>query len=411
MDSKALYLIKDRLDKEYAGLTRNDLLWLLAIRQTPSKSRAHFAGAMHQYLENIDRKIDAVKQAIAAAGCDAETQLGFTYLADAGSSGAALYEARINGLRVILKRTNMDDEYTDSSGVIYETLVYKYFFDYMLRNHITPNIPFYYGSMECDKQGAMYNDLFSEFMDGSEFSAFLSKRKKTMLPLPITFWRPVLFQIIYTLTCFEELNIRHNDLHIGNIYFDPNVTGTIKYHTRYDENFVVNLDDSGLIKIFDMDLSSVDCKAAKIRGTEDLYTAFRQELAQRLEYPVSECDNIYIEGMEDLGLSARGKSSFDLFIAICTILHNNSSLGTGFSMLLDTETRQFISRIFSSQDMYDSIDEDSEDYSGFYCRSKKVDLEGKLVSDLLYDPYFNAIRNTGIESNNNYELPYSLLAT
>ena len=408
MDSGQLYTIKNQLDKRYGNLCRNDLLWLLAIQQHSPIQRAHFSGDMVHYLSSITDELDAVKTRIAAAGCNAIPDLGFRFVKKAGSSGARLYQATINGISVMLKRTNADPD-QDPDGVIYETLIYKYFFDYMVTHNITPNVPFYYGSMVCKvDEDNEYNDMYSEAMDGSEFKEYLDRFITPLTPLPVTFWRPVIFQILYTLVCFEELNIKHNDLHIKNIFFDPDVRGTIKYHTKVNEYFMVSLDDCGLIKIFDMDMAGVDCKADKVAGTERIYDNFRDDLEQLIDinYPDSECYNRRLQGVETFGLTSQGKSSIDLFIAICTILYNTHfGYNYYYSELLDQETKNFFDNIFNPVDIYNSVNEYSTEFSGFHCRSKKISDAGNLVSRLLTHPYFDPLRNINEDSDNNYHLP------
>lgn len=64
----------------------------------------------------------------------------------------------------------------------------------------------------------------------------------------------VLFQIFYTLECFNQIHIRHNDLHMGNIYIETQIPNqNFIYFTSPDTYFVIPV--TNLVKIYDFDRS------------------------------------------------------------------------------------------------------------------------------------------------------------
>lgn len=65
----------------------------------------------------------------------------------------------------------------------------------------------------------------------------------------------VIFQILYTLVCFDRIYFRHNDLHFDNIFVDEHPTKTTKYVIDDDTNITITHKLSS--KIFDFDYSTV----------------------------------------------------------------------------------------------------------------------------------------------------------
>lgn len=67
-------------------------------------------------------------------------------------------------------------------------------------------------------------------------------------------WQCVLFQILWTLTCFWQVGLQHNDLHSGNIWIDP-VTSTFMYYST-NKKTAYKIPTSWFVKIYDFDLST-----------------------------------------------------------------------------------------------------------------------------------------------------------
>lgn len=66
-----------------------------------------------------------------------------------------------------------------------------------------------------------------------------------------------LFQLLYTLTCFQEIGLQHNDLHLNNIFVDELTTPIPYISYRISKTTVIILTDVKYVpKIYDFDHSS-----------------------------------------------------------------------------------------------------------------------------------------------------------
>lgn len=68
-------------------------------------------------------------------------------------------------------------------------------------------------------------------------------------------WLSVLFQILYTLLVFEVFGLKHNDLHVGNVFIQENITPQT-YIYIVSENTYFEVPVKYLVKIYDFDLGS-----------------------------------------------------------------------------------------------------------------------------------------------------------
>ena len=69
-------------------------------------------------------------------------------------------------------------------------------------------------------------------------------------------WKAVLFQVYYTLSQFSIDGIRHNDIHLNNIWIDDRVQNEFFiYFISFDTYYVIPV--NGMVKIFDFDNSSI----------------------------------------------------------------------------------------------------------------------------------------------------------
>lgn len=386
---------KQAVTREYEGYTRDDLLWALAMLTVTTK-KANFDGPVDDYFSEYREKVTAVQEYLKKHGCNAKR--GFKFVADAGSSGGSLYQGVVEGMPVMLKESPIHEPDLDEA-VLYEIAVYKHFFQYMLDHNITPNIPFYYAGNVCKSWFSNNTvQLYSEKMAGKTLHELIVASQFTNAPY---FWRTIFFQIIYTLLCFQQLGIRHNDLHIGNIFVDPQITGVLRYYTAKDKFYTVVLSGIGLVKIFDMDLASVDCDNG-LPGLEQLYSSFREELEELGEFTKG-CKNpkvvLFEKDNSQYGIRSGGKSVFDLFITFCTF-RNYPNVWES----LDPETKNFIHRIFSEADFTDSSMSGKD---GFDCRLAETNKPGryKTLEEILNDPYFEPLVNDDTATANIFELP------
>ena len=64
----------------------------------------------------------------------------------------------------------------------------------------------------------------------------------------------VIFQLLYTLRCFNNITLRHNDLHFGNVFVER--VPREEYYYNIDSK-IINVDQNIIIKIYDFDRSSI----------------------------------------------------------------------------------------------------------------------------------------------------------
>lgn len=82
-------------------------------------------------------------------------------------------------------------------------------------------------------------------------------------PSEIEFWS-VLFQIFYTLECFNQIHLRHNDLHFDNIYIETQIQQqNFVYFTSPDTYFLIPI--RNVVKLFDFDRAYSWNDAGKIK--------------------------------------------------------------------------------------------------------------------------------------------------
>lgn len=363
--------IKNKLDQQYRNLDRNDLLWIMALG-----SKATFDGPFKEYFEERLKSLKSITPEQIKSASFVPITLDY---------GDFIAQAKINGVTIVRKMTRESLD-PDSSGYIYEALICKYFFDYMLKNNITPNLPFYYNARIAKARGGYELHLYTEKMDGTTLGDFLKKNTVDASHLKI-----ILFQIVYTLLCFQQMGIRHNDLHTSNIFIDTVIKGILKYYINDKVSYTVPITNVGLVKIFDMDFASVDCSVDFPDGFKNNLKAFKSQVKK---YYGTDCQNPKTEDLYlmTLGIGPDGENIFDLFITLCTQL----------VYIDDDETREFIYRIF---------DHDDFDNLPFDCRNPDVSQNPqgyKTMEDVIKDPYFDVFKNLSRETENVFRLPKAI---
>lgn len=362
-------VIKNKLDRQYRDLDRNDLLWIMALG-----SKATFDGPFKEYFEERLKSLKSITP---------EQIMSASFVPMALDNKDFISQAQINGVTIVRKKTREESEEPEYGGYIYEALICKYFFDYMLKNNITPNLPFYYLVAKAKTKRGYKLHLYTEKMDGTTLRDFLNNHKVNASAFKI-----ILFQIVYTLLCFQQMGIRHNDLHVENIFIDTDIKGILKYYINDKVSYTVPITNVGLVKIFDMDFASVDCSADFPDGFKNNLKAFKSQVKK---YYGTDCQNPKTEDPEYmiLGIGPDGENIFDLFVALCTQL----------VYIDDDETREFIYRIF---------DHDDFDNLPFHCRNPDVSQNPqgyKIMEDVIKDPYFDVFKNLSRETENVFRLP------
>jgi len=185
---------------------------------------------------------------------------------------------KFQGKKFIIKKTKIKNE----NGVLdFDTLhssqneckIYKY-----IKNLVKYNIcPFIYYGLQCkidDKYSYLILNTFqgekTELKNLEEILDLLINQTSKRLNLQEFYI--ILFQIIYTLKCFNLIGIKHNDLHLGNILIEinnkvesndkvesnkNNVNNNTYEYNRYivDENSFEIPNCKYTVKIYDFDFS------------------------------------------------------------------------------------------------------------------------------------------------------------
>lgn len=367
----------------------------------------------HDQRLNLAKDIEENK--INVHKCDIDKYLTIKKKIKSGSSHSKIRLGVIDALNnpnidILMKisRVPESNEDTDEIGSEYEYFIYKYFVTYILENDISPNFPYYYGSLVCDYKQIESRYIFIEGMHGDVLSNYLMKS------ITLTNWKSTLFQILYNLHCLHLLGINHNDNHPNNIYvemfdIDNNIIkDTITYFLSPTEYYTIPI-NMNLIKIFDFDLSSVDCDyvlknnpSAKIK---DIILKFKEELGK------DTCNNVKIDNeyFNRIGLVNKNTPPFDVYILMCYLWKLDSHLH------MPKEVRSFIKDIYKIDDKNNPLTIDLE----FVCRAPNIkndpvfkDADGnpryKTIPEILNMKFFDEFRNTQI-SDNVFKLPNLLI--
>ena len=179
------------------------------------------------------------------------------------SSGtkAALYFLKYKKHNLFVKKILYEEEY-------YEMNIYKLLY-YFLKFKISPHVITGIHNIYCETEGQKFELLFTETFDKDIFQVisfleFIELYKDN--PKFYLLILNLLFQIIYTLICFNLIYLYHHDLHSGNILvcinkgnniFMPNFTPTNFTSYIYNTNGEsIKLLDLGIsIYIFDFNTS------------------------------------------------------------------------------------------------------------------------------------------------------------
>jgi len=156
-----------------------------------------------------------------------------------------------------------------------ETAIYKNIVTFLQNNRHTPNLVNFLGTIPCaisdlkipkDEQKAfedsmeeidsgLYdktraNLLFCEMSHGQTWRKWMNgyRTEKEILA--------VIFQILYTLLCFANIGLQHNDLHGGNILIEDMKRPITLYFKRGDTSYV-ELVTRYVPKIYDFDRGSI----------------------------------------------------------------------------------------------------------------------------------------------------------
>ena len=205
----------------------------------------------------------------------------FKFIQDKGSqSNSILFEGNLkNDPSPELNNTIITKAYFPNSNILKNNLtvekqVYENVLSCLFKNNITPCIMDYLGYYVCD------TELLENALPSNELKTFLELKRElyntNQLELNLLFLNKskglklnkwidkdknlddilsVIFQIFYTLKCFNNLTLRHNDLHFGNIFIET-LDNPIVMYFKIGINYV-KLRTKYLVKIYDFDRAGI----------------------------------------------------------------------------------------------------------------------------------------------------------
>jgi len=193
----------------------------------------------------------------------------------------------INNKDIVLKITYKPLDPTNNSLDV-EEQIYRNVISNLLNNNHTPHLIEYIASIhqcafdyskykfdsETKKLLQQFSATYQENFDLKEATiTILSKTTgKTLLDTIQTINHNqqiiLIFQLLFTLLCFKNITLRHNDLHFGNIFVE-NIPSTV-YNYRID-NYIIPIKQSLLVKIYDFDRGSIYLPSVSRNYEIDLY--------------------------------------------------------------------------------------------------------------------------------------------
>ncbi len=259
--------------------------------------------------------------------------------------------------RLPQKKYSMRNGFEYDNSLPIERLNYEYVANSMIRKRWSPNVASYVAAFQCtpsdlrvptdEKLKILYNTMYAsdhkscvsvkcavekerdnlifdlnrvnvlmtERMYGQKLESWIQKRHS------LKEWKSVLFQILYTLECFNRIGFRHNDLHLGNIFIEdipdaPEFTlysitertikgrTCMKVHTRGHE-----------VRIYDFDRSTLSCE--KTSNYADIVIPYIQKMAEMSGGTVKSCMNTRLRfHCEREGACEEKNQKFDAFTVL-----------------------------------------------------------------------------------------------
>jgi hypothetical protein len=157
-----------------------------------------------------------------------------------------------------------------------ECQIYKNVIKQLRQN--TPNLPKLYGVKTFESEEISMREMAKiesweseEYLDNSSGQILVIKNVG-----PTTLWSiweeecqnpQITFQVLYTIACFERVGLKHNDLHLNNIFIQ-NYEEPIKLNYQIDGQ-VISFETTKLVKIIDYDRSSIYHKEVERNGCLD----------------------------------------------------------------------------------------------------------------------------------------------
>jgi hypothetical protein len=210
-------------------------------------------------------------------------------------SGATVYlveELANEKRRFIIKAIPLVDKYAYNNNsfkeeikkiINSEFLIYNTIMTSLVKENITPYVIIGNGKVNCDEQEKIFlinetsNDIST--LETLSLKNFITKYAKNMNKLIMLH---ILFQIVYTLLCFNRIKLQHCDLHINNIlvFLRHNNIFNENWHndsSGYDFKYGKSKYDSFDLLDIGIDIRIYDFDHSIKEGTNTNYASFNIE--------------------------------------------------------------------------------------------------------------------------------------
>jgi len=230
-------------------------------------------------LEQKKKIFDSIEGGKSLRICDDQSELNLTKMLSRNSASETIqFFGNVNkemfGIEGIMIKMSFKSKYPkEDNSLEVERKIYRQVTNSLIFNKNTPHVIMYYGTVECDNfniEKMNYNvdpQFYRELSfinvkyDTRRVRMLLTEKSqgKTINDILITRpsledWKEIFFQIIWTLICFGDVGLSHNDLHTGNIFVDVGEPETRTY--VYSSKLSFTVKSKYNVKIFDYDRSS-----------------------------------------------------------------------------------------------------------------------------------------------------------
>jgi hypothetical protein len=155
--------------------------------------------------------------------------------------------------KIIIKINELPVNECDNSLKI-ELLLYRNVLNNLLYKNYTPHIIGYINDRTVEINNNLYDYLFLEMSDGHTLKHITNDTTTTLIStFDLNDFLGITFQLLYTLSVFNNILLSHNDLHPGNIIIENKF---INYSYKINDK-IYKLKCKYLIKLFDFDNSSI----------------------------------------------------------------------------------------------------------------------------------------------------------
>lgn len=175
----------------------------------------------------------------------------------------------LHGNDEIVLKISFENEKDNSlflEGQIYEKIMMP-----LILNNNTPHILICIGVFYCENEYIDKNPEFRLAIQSLRTYPALNNRFQILVlekgggktlsdcvaDLTVEEYWGVLYQICYTLLCFQQIEFSQNDLHLGNIWIDPLLRKITKYYFETSKTKARVVKYNHFVKFFDFDFSIV----------------------------------------------------------------------------------------------------------------------------------------------------------